>query len=97
MKNIMVSTPLPGIHLWFSHIFYQSILFFGQERSFGIFLLNMYLVFFLKLGFLFLQDEICKSIAENGGIDALLQCIDESGEQGNKTVARVCCSLLSKV
>lgn len=44
-----------------------------------------------------LQDEICKSIAESGGIDAVLQCIDDSAEQGNKTVARTCCSLLSKV
>ena len=44
-----------------------------------------------------MQDEICKSIAENGGIDAVLRCIDESSEQGNKTVAKVCCSLLSKV
>uniref|UniRef100_A0A803NPF4 Armadillo repeat-containing protein 6 n=1 Tax=Cannabis sativa TaxID=3483 RepID=A0A803NPF4_CANSA len=43
------------------------------------------------------NDEICRSIAENGGIDALLRCIDDSGEQGNKSVARVCCSLLSKV
>lgn len=46
--------------------------------------------------FLF-QDEICRSIAESGGIDAILRCIDDSGEQGDKTVARVCCSLLSKV
>lgn len=44
-----------------------------------------------------LQDEICTSIAECGGIDALLRCIDESGEQGNKAVARTSCSLLSKV
>ncbi|XP_060964023.1 uncharacterized protein LOC133033313 [Cannabis sativa] len=43
------------------------------------------------------NDEICRSIAENGGIDALLRCIDDSGEQGNKSVARVCCSLLSKL
>eukprot|EP00257_Ricinus_communis_P017923 XP_015576491.1 armadillo repeat-containing protein 6 [Ricinus communis] len=43
------------------------------------------------------NDEICKSIAERGGIDAILQCIDDSGEQGNKTVARTCCSLLSKL
>ncbi|KAF7840868.1 armadillo repeat-containing protein 6 [Senna tora] len=43
------------------------------------------------------NDEICKSIAEKGGIDALLRCIDDSGEHGNKTVARVCCSLLSKL
>ncbi|KAJ4716369.1 armadillo repeat-containing protein 6-like [Melia azedarach] len=43
------------------------------------------------------NDEICKSIAESGGIDAVLQCIDDSAEQGNKTVARTCCSLLSKL
>lgn len=43
------------------------------------------------------NDEICKSIAESGGIDAVLRCIDDSGEQGNKTVARACCSLLSKL
>ncbi|XP_050233745.1 uncharacterized protein LOC126682192 [Mercurialis annua] len=43
------------------------------------------------------NDEICKSIAERGGIDAVLQCIDNSGEDGNKTVARTCCSLLSKL
>lgn len=51
----------------------------------------------LTLKFFCPQDEICISIAEKGGIDALLRCIDDSGEQGNKTVARVCCSLLSKV
>lgn len=43
------------------------------------------------------QDEICKTIAENGGIDAILQCIDHSGEQSNKDAAKVCCSLLGKV
>ncbi|XAR72877.1 hypothetical protein NMG60_11019663 [Bertholletia excelsa] len=43
------------------------------------------------------NDEICRSIAESGGIDAILRCIDDSGEQGDKTVARVCCSLLSKL
>ncbi|KGN43949.1 armadillo repeat-containing protein 6 [Cucumis sativus] len=43
------------------------------------------------------NDEICKSIAENGGIDAVLRCIDDSGDQGNKMVAKVCCSLLSKL
>ena len=37
------------------------------------------------------------SISESGGIDVVLRCIDDSGEQGNKTVARACCSLLSKV
>ena len=44
-----------------------------------------------------LQDEICKSIAESGGIDVIFKCIDDSGEHGNKIVARACCSLLSKV
>ncbi|XP_065856077.1 uncharacterized protein [Euphorbia lathyris] len=43
------------------------------------------------------NDEICKSIAEKGGIDAVLRCIDDSGEQGNKLVAKTCCSLLSKL
>ncbi|KAA8536167.1 hypothetical protein F0562_028645 [Nyssa sinensis] len=43
------------------------------------------------------NDEICRSIADSCGIDAVLQCIDDSGEQGNKTVARACCSLLSKL
>ncbi|KAG4908836.1 hypothetical protein JHK87_054952 [Glycine soja] len=35
------------------------------------------------------EDEICKSIAEKGGIDAILRCIDDSGEQGNKAVAKL--------
>ncbi|KAI3675276.1 hypothetical protein L1987_84864 [Smallanthus sonchifolius] len=43
------------------------------------------------------NDEICRSVAENGGIDSLLICIDESGVQGNKLVAKACCSLLSKL
>ncbi|XP_061376319.1 uncharacterized protein LOC133318346 [Gastrolobium bilobum] len=43
------------------------------------------------------NDEICKSIAEKGGIDAVLRCMDDSGDQGNKAVAKVCCSLLSKL
>ncbi|KAL2927580.1 Armadillo repeat-containing protein 6 [Bienertia sinuspersici] len=43
------------------------------------------------------NDEICRSIADKGGIDAVLRCIDDSGEQLNKSVARSCCSLLSKV
>ncbi|KAJ6905985.1 armadillo repeat-containing protein 6-like [Populus alba x Populus x berolinensis] len=43
------------------------------------------------------NDEICKSIAESGGIDAILKCIDDSGEQGNKILAKTCCSLLSKL
>ncbi|XP_050365853.1 uncharacterized protein LOC126784435 [Argentina anserina] len=43
------------------------------------------------------NDEICTTISENGGIDALLLCIDDSGEQGNNNVAKVCCSLLCKL
>ncbi|XP_006647944.1 armadillo repeat-containing protein 6 isoform X2 [Oryza brachyantha] len=43
------------------------------------------------------NDEICRSISENGGIDVLLQCIDEASEQKNKVIARSCCSLLSKL
>ncbi|QCD89411.1 Armadillo-type fold [Vigna unguiculata] len=43
------------------------------------------------------NDEICKSIAEKGGVDAVLRCINDSAEQGNKAVAKVCCSLLSKL
>ncbi|KAF6162623.1 hypothetical protein GIB67_003169 [Kingdonia uniflora] len=43
------------------------------------------------------NDEICKSIADNGGIDVVLQCIDDSGVQNNDTAARACCSLLSKL
>ncbi|KAH0940762.1 hypothetical protein HID58_000399 [Brassica napus] len=31
------------------------------------------------------NDEICKSIAESGGIDTLLRCIDDSGSDSNKS------------
>ncbi|GLT55817.1 hypothetical protein SLA2020_289050 [Shorea laevis] len=43
------------------------------------------------------NDEICKSIADGGGIDVLLKCLDDGCEQDNKTVVRTCCSLLSKL
>ncbi|PIN20457.1 hypothetical protein CDL12_06865 [Handroanthus impetiginosus] len=43
------------------------------------------------------NDEICRSIAYNGGIDVILHCIDDSGLLGNDAVARACCSLLSKL
>ncbi|KAM5549153.1 hypothetical protein ABKV19_000536 [Rosa sericea] len=43
------------------------------------------------------NDEICTTISENGGIDAVLICIDDSSEQGNTTVAKACCSLLSRL
>jgi len=54
-------------------------------------------VIFVDYLYFTLQDEICKSIAEKGGVDAVLRCINDSAEQGNKAVAKVCCSLLSKV
>ncbi|PWA81988.1 Armadillo-like helical [Artemisia annua] len=43
------------------------------------------------------NDDICRSVAENGGIDSLLICIDDAGVQGNSIVAKACCSLLSKL
>uniref|UniRef100_M1C3Q7 Armadillo repeat-containing protein n=1 Tax=Solanum tuberosum TaxID=4113 RepID=M1C3Q7_SOLTU len=43
------------------------------------------------------NDDICRAVAENGGIDAILRCIDDSSEQGEKVVAITCCSLLSKL
>ncbi|CAN1803090.1 Armadillo repeat-containing protein 6 [Linum perenne] len=43
------------------------------------------------------EDDICKSIAESGGIDVILKCIDDSGEHGYSDVARTCCSLLAKL
>uniref|UniRef100_A0ACD5ZNA8 Uncharacterized protein n=1 Tax=Avena sativa TaxID=4498 RepID=A0ACD5ZNA8_AVESA len=43
------------------------------------------------------NEEICRSISENGGIDVLLQCIDEAGVQKSKVIAKSCCSLLSKL
>ncbi|XP_073118550.1 uncharacterized protein [Henckelia pumila] len=43
------------------------------------------------------NDEICRSIAHDGGISVILHCIDDSGLQGNNNVARTCCSLLSKL
>ncbi|KAH9620849.1 hypothetical protein KSS87_011831, partial [Heliosperma pusillum] len=42
------------------------------------------------------NDDICRSVADKGGIDAVLQCIDDSGEEYNMAVARSCCSLLCK-
>ncbi|GKB77136.1 armadillo repeat-containing protein 6 [Tanacetum coccineum] len=43
------------------------------------------------------NDDICRSVAENGGIDSLLVCIDDAGVQGNNSVAKACCTLLSKL
>ncbi|KAH7679597.1 Cytochrome c-like domain-containing protein [Dioscorea alata] len=42
------------------------------------------------------NDEICRSISSKGGIDVILQCIDDSSVYNNKAVAKACCSLLSK-
>ncbi|CAA6659500.1 unnamed protein product [Spirodela intermedia] len=35
------------------------------------------------------NDEICRSISEKGGIDAVLKCIVESSEQNDKAIAEV--------
>ncbi|KAI3947659.1 hypothetical protein MKX01_034324 [Papaver californicum] len=43
------------------------------------------------------NDEICRSIADSGGINATFQCIEDSGEQNNKAVAKACSSLMSKL
>ncbi|KAL3621179.1 hypothetical protein CASFOL_036091 [Castilleja foliolosa] len=43
------------------------------------------------------NEEICRSIANSGGIDVILKCLDDSGLQGNSDVAKACCSLLSKL
>ncbi|ERM96823.1 hypothetical protein AMTRI_Chr04g246990 [Amborella trichopoda] len=43
------------------------------------------------------NDEICRSIAESGGLDVVLQCIDDSGARNDKAVAKACCTLLCKL
>ncbi|KAG0499547.1 hypothetical protein HPP92_004238 [Vanilla planifolia] len=43
------------------------------------------------------NDEICRSISENGGIDILLKCLNDMDGNSNKAVAKTCCSLLSKL
>ncbi|GLJ48430.1 hypothetical protein SUGI_1022200 [Cryptomeria japonica] len=43
------------------------------------------------------NDEICKSIAENGGLDVVFQCIDESIQQNNKVLSKTACSLLTQL
>ncbi|XP_074344067.1 uncharacterized protein LOC141683270 [Apium graveolens] len=43
------------------------------------------------------NDEICRSVAESGGIDAILCCINDSGAQRNQIVAQTLCSLLNKL
>ncbi|KAL8097048.1 hypothetical protein AgCh_030222 [Apium graveolens] len=44
----------------------------------------------------YIMDEICRSVAESGGIDAILCCINDSGAQRNQIVAQTLCSLLNK-
>ncbi|XP_068640990.1 uncharacterized protein [Aristolochia californica] len=51
----------------------------------------------IALKTLAVNEEICKSIAEYGGIDAILHCIDDTSKQNNKAAAKACCSLLSKL
>lgn len=43
------------------------------------------------------NEEICRLVAESGGLDAILLCIDDCGKQGNKTAAIGLCNLLSKL
>lgn len=51
----------------------------------------------IALKALAVNDEICRSISENGGIDAIFQSIDVNSAHNNKAVAKSCCSLLSKL
>ncbi|CAH9057670.1 unnamed protein product [Cuscuta europaea] len=43
------------------------------------------------------NEEICRAVADNNGLDVILSCIDDSGQQGNQTLAKTCCSLLCKL
>jgi hypothetical protein len=43
------------------------------------------------------QDEICKAVAEQGGLDTVLQFLDQAIQTGNKVVAKSACALLSQV
>jgi RING finger protein 170 len=43
------------------------------------------------------QDEICKTVAEQGGLDTVLQFLDQAIQTGNKVVAKSACALLSQV
>ncbi|KAG9450832.1 hypothetical protein H6P81_010797 [Aristolochia fimbriata] len=51
----------------------------------------------IALKALAVNDEICKSIAEYDGINAILECIDNASKQNNKAAAKACCSVLSKL
>lgn len=73
--------------MYFPMPFLQCSLHIEEFGPFGCFNSN----------FSTLQDEICRSISSKGGIDVILQCIDDSSVYNNKAVAKACCSLLSKV
>lgn len=78
--------------------FYQKkCLLILRRHKDKMFYIGFWRLFNLILRYLSLQDEICKSIAYSGGIDIILQCIDDSGVLRDVDVARACCSLLSKV
>lgn len=51
---------------------------------------------FIALKSLAVNEEICRSVSENGGIDAIFFYLGESLECNNE-VARNCCTLLSKL
>ncbi|XP_031496381.1 uncharacterized protein LOC116261710 [Nymphaea colorata] len=51
----------------------------------------------LSLRAVAVNEEICRMIAENSGIDVVLQCISDTGMQNNKAAAIALCSLLSKL
>nr|GEZ82723.1 hypothetical protein [Tanacetum cinerariifolium] len=70
---------------------------FGYARQFAKIGIAEALVESLKDGFSSpCLDDICRSVAENGGVDSSLVCIDDVGVQGNNIVAKACWSLLLK-
>lgn len=51
----------------------------------------------LTLKSLAVNDEICKTVAEQGGLDTVLQFLDQAIQTGNKVVAKSACALLSQL
>ncbi|CAM6010840.1 unnamed protein product [Sphagnum balticum] len=51
----------------------------------------------LTLKSLAVNDEICKAVAEQGGLDTVLQFLDQAIQTGNKVVAKSACALLSQL
>lgn len=43
------------------------------------------------------QDEICKSVADKGGLELVMRFITTSREQNHKVMARSACILLIQV